>query len=224
MSIHHGIIFYLVLGLIGSVIVGIGEYMLHFNPNGPAGEIDMLLYTPLWRAHIGHFFALAGIPFYFAGYYGLLKLFRQSHELYAKLLFIFGFLSFLYGGIWISSRYFAAVVLQKTVDTPLYSLFHEVYADSYQILVWALRVLIVFASIFYVLSVKNDKTGLPKKLMLLNPILLLAVIISSLVWCKPLGVQIAPIAMNTTHFIFFSALIWFVHKTQSQARKHPASS
>ena len=39
--------FYLAVGLVGSIIVGIGEYLLHFNPSGPAGEIDMLLHVPL---------------------------------------------------------------------------------------------------------------------------------------------------------------------------------
>lgn len=205
---------YLYVGLIGSIIVGIGEYLLHFNPNGPDGEINILLHIPLWRAHIGHFFALIGTPFYFAGYYGLLKLFRSSHELYAKSLFIFGFFSFLYGGIWISSRYFAAVILQKTQGLPFYELFYDVYEDNYQILVWALRVFIIFVSIFYVLCIFKDKTGLPKKLAFFNPLLLLAITISSLWWFKPLGIQIAPIAMNITHFIFFGALIYYTRRTE----------
>ena len=105
--------FYLFIGVIASIIVGLGEYLLHFNPNGPAGEIDMLLHIPLERAKMGHFFSLVGIPLYFAGYWGLLKLFRSSNEFFAKLLFIAGMFSFTIGGIWLSSRYYGAVVLQR---------------------------------------------------------------------------------------------------------------
>ena len=200
---------YLAVGLVGSIIVGIGEYLLHFNPSGPAGEIDMLLHVPLDRARIGHFFSLVGIPLYFAGYYGLLKLFSDSHELYAKLLFISGILSFTFGGIWISSRYYAAVTLQKTVGDPLFQTFYASYDENYQVLVWALRVLILLVSLFYVLSILKNQIGLPKWLAALNPIVLLGIIISSLVWFKPLGVQIAPIAMNVTHFIFFGVLMMY---------------
>ena len=201
--------FYLIIGLLGAIIVGIGEYLLHFDPNGPAGEIGMLLHVPLDRARTGHFFSLAGIPFYFAGYYGLLKLFRNSHELYAKCLFVFGVLSFIYGAIWISSRYLAAVVLQGTLDTQLYPVFLSTYEENYQVLVWALRILVLLVSLFYVLSILKNNVGLPKWLAVLNPIVLLGIIMSSLYWFKPLGVQIAPIAMNVTHFIFFGLIILF---------------
>jgi len=200
---------YIFLGILGSIIVGIGEYLLHFHPLGPKGEIEMLLSVPLARAKIGHFIALVGIPFYFAGYHGLLKLFRSSHEVYAKLLFIFGILSFTFGGIWISSRYYAAVTLQKTLNTDFYQTFFSAYNESYQVLVWALRILIILVSLFYVLSILKNKIGIPKKLAIANPILLLILVISSLAWFKPLGVHIAPIAMNVTHFIFFSLIIMY---------------
>jgi len=62
----------LISGLIAAVIVGIGEYMLHFIPEGPEGEISMLFTVPLERAAIGHFIAVAGIPLYFSGYFGLM--------------------------------------------------------------------------------------------------------------------------------------------------------
>ena len=30
----------ILLGILGSVLVGIGEYLLHFLPEGPGGEVD----------------------------------------------------------------------------------------------------------------------------------------------------------------------------------------
>jgi hypothetical protein len=207
--------FYLSLGVIASILVGIGEYLLHFNPAGPAGEIDMLLNIPLKRGLAGHFFAIAGVPFYFAGYWGLLKLFRSSNELLAKLLFIFGTLSFSVGGVWISSRYLGAVILQKSHGTSDYEYFFAQYDEAYQILVWTLRVFIMFVSVLYILNILKNKIQMPKYLAIFNPIVILLAVFTTLVWARPIGVHIAPIAMNTTHFIFFLMLI-FCTKNESK--------
>jgi hypothetical protein len=201
--------FYILAGVFGSMLVGAGEYLLHFSPAGPAGEIDMLLNVPLASARVGHFLSIIGIPFYFAGYYGLLKLFKTSNQLFAKCLFIFGTLSFTVGGVWISSRYLGAVILQKTLNTPSYDYFFLEYEQNYQVLVWALRVLVALVSLFYILSILKNQIGIPKWMAFFNPIVLLGLVISTLFWAKPLGVHIAPIAMNTTHFIFFLLLLKF---------------
>ncbi|WP_339840888.1 DUF6796 family protein [uncultured Maribacter sp.] len=202
----------ILLGLLGSVLVGIGEYLLHFLPEGPSGEISMLEHVPLKRASIGHFFAVFGAPLYFTGYYGVREFFKKSNETLANMLMILGVLAFFIGGIWISSRYFGAEVLQRSQDTANYAFYLQSYEDHYQILVWALRVIIALLSVVYVLLIMKNKQGLPKWLAIFNPIILLIIIISSLVWFKPLGIHIAPIAMNVTHFIFFSILLFQLKK------------
>ena len=197
------------LGLIGSVIVGIGEYLLHFLPGGPGGEVSMLEHVPLQRASMGHFVSLLGIPFYFAGYYGLKEFFKKvSSVRYANLLFILGNLAFIFGSIWISSRYFAAEVLQRSKGTADHAFYLQSYEEHYQVLVWVLRIVIAALSISYIILILKNKNGIPKWLAIFNPIVLLLIIISSLVWFKPLGVHIAPIAMNVTHFIFFGLILW----------------
>ena len=203
----------LTLGIIGSIVVGIGEYLLHFLPDGPPGEISMLEYVPLERASKGHFLSIIGIPFYFAGYYGLKEFFKQaSNTSLAHLLYILGNLAFIFGGIWISSRYFGAVVLQTSQNTADYFFYLESYESHYQILVWALRIIILCLSIVYILLILKNQSGLPKWLIFVNPIFLLIAVISSLFWLKPLGIHIAPIAMNTTHFIFFSIILWVANR------------
>ena len=199
----------LILGLLGSILVGIGEYLLHFLPDGPPGEISMLEHVPLSRASKGHFFSIVGLPFYFAGYYGLKEFFKKySNASLANVLFVLGNLAFIFGGVWISSRYFGAEVLQRSQGTPDHAFYLKSYEDHYQILVWALRIVIAGLSIVYVLLIMKNDSGLPKWLAFLNPIVLLGIIISSLFWFKPLGVHIAPIAMNVTHFIFFGLILW----------------
>ena len=202
-------------GLLASILVGIGEFLIHFLPEGPTGEISMLYDVPLARASKGHFFAVYAAPLYFAGYYGLMRVFKSSNQFLATLLFILGVLSFAYGGVYVTSRYFAAEVLQRSMGTPDFEFYLASYEKHYQSTVWALRVAIFAVSVVYgMLVVKND-FGMPKWLAIFNPIVLLGLIISTLVWAKPLGVYIAPIAMNVTHFIFFGIILFQLNKQNS---------
>jgi len=203
----------LILGLLASVIVGVGEYLLHFLPTGPGGEVSMLNEVPLARASKGHFLVVFGAPLYFAGYYGLKNFFQKTSPRLANLLFILGLLAFSIGGVWVSSRYFGAEVLQRSYGTADYDFYLKSYEGHYQILVWALRIIVAAISITFITLILKNKQGLPKWLALFNPILILIVVISSLVWFNALGVHIAPIAMNVTHFIFFGMILLFLNKT-----------
>lgn len=197
----------LISGLIASVVVGIGEYLLHFIPGGPEGEVSMLFTVPLERAASGHFISLAGIPLYFSGYFGLMQVFRKTSEPLSIGLLISGFISFIVGAIWIGSRYFAAEVFQRSAGTPDFEFYLNSYEEHIQILVWVLRISIALVSIIYITLVLKNKDGLPKWLAAFNPIVILGIVISSLFWIKPVGVHIAPIAMNVTHFIFFGIVL-----------------
>ena len=90
------------LGVLASVLVGLGEFLIHFLPEGPEGEISMLYDVPLERASRGHFFAVYATPLYFAGYYGLMRFFKSTDQFLATLLFVLGVLSFSYGGVYLS--------------------------------------------------------------------------------------------------------------------------
>ncbi|MEE9372827.1 MAG: DUF6796 family protein [Saprospiraceae bacterium] len=197
----------LLIGMSATIIVGAGEYMLHYIPEGPKGEISMLENVPLKRASIGHFLVVFGAPFYFAGYYGLMKLFMANNSLLAGLLFITGVLSFSIGGVWVSSRYFAAEVLQKSSGTPDFSFYLQSYEYHYQVLIWALRILIGIVSVIFVILILTNQQGLNKWLAIANPIVLLALIMSLLILFKPLGIHVVPSAMNVAHFIFFGLLL-----------------
>lgn len=197
----------LLLGIIGAVLVGIGEWMLHYLPEGPGGEVSMLFEVPLARASKGHFLAIYAAPLYFAGYYGVMRIFSDTSYWLSRVLMVIGIYAFAVGGIWISSRYFGAAVFQTTTAPDALAFFSTSYDDHYQSIIWVLRISIALISIIYVYLIWTNKLGLPKWLAAFNPILLLVVVISSLVWFKPLGVHLAPAAMNVTHFVFFGMLL-----------------
>ena len=64
--------------MVAAILVGVGEYLLHFLAAGPGGEVSMLEDVPLGRASKGHFLVVLGAPFYFAGYYGLMCFFESQ--------------------------------------------------------------------------------------------------------------------------------------------------
>ena len=142
------------------------------------------------------------MPLYFAGYFGLLKWFRKSDEIFAKLLFSLGFLSFLFGGIWLSSRYFAALVLQTSRGSSSHDIFLTTYQNHYQVLVWLLRILILLVSICYVKIILTNNLGLPKWLVFINPVLILLLVFGTLFINPIAGSYIVPMAMNVAHFVF----------------------
>lgn len=197
----------LISGLIAAIIVGIGEYMLHFIPEGPDGEISMLFTVPLERAAMGHFIAVAGIPLYFSGYFGLMQVFRKTSEPLSIILLISGVVSFTVGGIWVASRYFAAEVFQHSAGTPDFEFYLTSYEEHVQVLVWALRIAIAFVSVIYIMLILKNTEGYPKWMVAFNPIVVLGIVISTLFLVRPIGVHIAPIAMNVTHFIFFGIVL-----------------
>ena len=200
------------IGILASILVGIGEFLIHFLPEGPTGEISMLYDVPLARASKGHFFAVYAAPLYFAGYYGLMRVFKSTNQTLATILFILGVLSFAYGGVYVTSRYFAAEVLQRSMGTPDFEFYLASYEKHYQSTVWALRVAILAVSVVYGMLVFKNDFGMPKWLAIFNPIVLLILVISTLAWAKPIGVYIAPIAMNVTHFIFFGIILFQLNK------------
>ncbi|MDA8692426.1 hypothetical protein N9L92_00075 [Saprospiraceae bacterium] len=206
----------LAVGILASIIVGAGEYMLHYLPGGPGGEISMLEKVPLGRASKGHFFAVAGAPLYFMGYYGMKTIFSKSSPILSKLLYVLGVLAFFVGGIWISSRYFAAEVLQRSLGTADHDFYLASYEVHYQSLVWALRIIISLLSVTYIVIILKNNLGIPKWVAIFNPIVLLAITISTLAWCMPIGEHLAPIAMNVTHFIFFGIMLYYSTKNKTK--------
>jgi len=96
------------LGLLASILVGAGEFFLHYSPQiiGHAANYQFFAYVPNNHLTIGHFLAVIGIPFYFIGYYHIYLMLANGNKTLAKMVFILGGLAFLVGGFWITSRAF----------------------------------------------------------------------------------------------------------------------
>ena len=55
------------LGLVGAILCGTGEFLLHFDPQARFSGYDFMADISDSRLTAGHFFAVVGVPLYFVG-------------------------------------------------------------------------------------------------------------------------------------------------------------
>jgi len=198
-----------ILGLIGAIGVGVGEFLLHYSPGGigyDGNNFNFFNQIPLSRLTLGHFVAVSFVPFYIAGYYHLYLVFKEDNPKTAKGIFALGVIAFMIGGMWISSRaqlgYLVHKIAEFPNDTALQSLI-EVYKNHAEILVKSLRIWVAAISVLFVIPILKGKTIYPKWMAIFNPIIILLSVLVIYKIAPSVGFIIGPIAMNVVHFIIF---------------------
>lgn len=199
------------LGLLGSIIVGMGEFFLHYSDHmvGHAANYAFFQYVPHDHLVLGHFLAVAGVPLYFLGYYHVYLMLQRGNQRLAWLVFALGILAFTVGGFWITSRAFLGTIvhLQGDITPSIYQTILDNYTLLSESLVQGLRIIILLLSIVFVMAILKGGTYYPKWMAAFNPIMLLIAVFAVYFALPALGQYIAPIAMNVVHFILFSLSI-----------------
>ncbi|MGJ8761010.1 DUF6796 family protein [Polaribacter sp. AHE13PA] len=205
-----------ILGILGSVLVGIGEFLLHFSPHiiGNADNYQFFQFVPKNSLITGHFLAVLGVPFYFLGYYHIYKMLEKGNKKLASIVFGLGILAFTIGGFWITSRAFLGTIvhLQNDIDTNIYQEILDNYTLISESLVQILRVIILLLSVFFSITILKGGTYYKKWMAIFNPIVLLISVFTLYFISPQIGKYIAPIAMNVVHFIVFSLSLYQLKK------------
>tara|TARA_R110002096_G_scaffold345818_1_gene539264 strand:- start:15843 stop:16511 length:669 start_codon:yes stop_codon:yes gene_type:complete len=203
------------LGLIASLIVGFGEYFLHYSPQilDNSANYEFFKFVSLQDLTIGHFLSVIGLPFYFAGYIHIYRMLRSGNETLARMVLAFGFMAFAVGGIWIGSRSSIGniVHLKESMDSTPYQKLLDHYTNHLEILVKALRIVIAILSIIFAITILKGGTFYKKWMSIFSPIviLILLVLIGKII--PSIGKHMLPILMNVTHFILFSLSLYQLH-------------
>ena len=201
-----------ILGLLASVLVGLGEYFLHYSPHilGHAEDYIFFKYVSLNNLSLGHILAITGLPFYFAGYIHIYQMLRSGNETLARVVLAIGFVAFTVGGVWIGSRASIGniVHLKSAIEPSVYQNLIDHYTNNMEILVQALRIIIALLSIMFTITILKRGTYYKKWMAIFSPIviLILLVIIGKIL--PSIGKHILPILMNVTHFILFSLSLY----------------
>lgn len=201
------------LGLAGSILVGIGEFLMHYNAVSYTSDIPygFMLHIQTSKMTIGHFLMVAFVPFYFFGYWHIYQALKPGGKKLALAVLVLGIYAFTVGGIWIGSRAHLGVLIhsQAASSTPdLFNALVHSYTLHMESLVQALRVFVFLLSLFFVIAILRGNTLYPKWMAFFNPILLLAIVFGLFFIIPTIGNYLVPTAMNVAHFVLFSVSIF----------------
>ena len=187
------------LGLIASVLVGLGEYFLHYSSEmlDHAQDYAFFKFVPLDNLTIGHFLAIIGLPFYFAGYIHIYRMLKSGNEALARTVLAIGFIAFAVGGIWIGSRASIGniVHLKDTMEATTYQNLLDHYTSHMEVLVQALRLVIATLSVVFAIAILKNGTYYKKWMAIFNPIVILILLVVIAKLLPVIGKHTLPILM-----------------------------
>lgn len=213
-------IIYAYAGILASIIVGIGEYLLHYSPHvfDKSESYWFFSYVSLANLTAGHFVAVTGIVFYYIGYIHIYQMLKKGNESLAKATLFLGLLAFTLGGLWIGSRSSIGHIthLKSQMNTEVYQALITHYDEHMEILVQGLRIVVLSLSITFAVTIIKGGTYYKKWMAIFNPIAILIVLVILGKLVPSLGKHFLPILMNVTHFILFALSIYQLNKYKNE--------
>lgn len=192
------------MGALGAVLVGTGEFMLHFDPLVRYGQgFDFFKGVTESQATTGHFFGVLGGPLYLVGVWHLHLMLRPANQLWAKLASLLMAYGFMIGAVWIGSRANVAFLVNAMSGNALASAL-GLYELRYESLLTLVRIAVLGFSVIFVWLIVGGRSAYPRWMAILNPILLIIASFIVFVIAPGIGKYLMPIALNVAFFIVFS--------------------
>jgi len=194
-----------IIGLLAAILVGLGEFLLHFDSLGRFAEESSYEYMKgisADRTSLGHFIAVLGSPLYLIGFWHLMKMLEPANKIVSRIAFFIMSYGIIVGATWIGSRAnISAIVNIQTIDDllPLISLYELRYENLLQVT----RLSVVAFSILFVGTILTGRTHYPKWFVLFNPILLLLSSFAIWFFIPAVGIYLMPIALNIAFGLLF---------------------
>lgn len=194
-----------IIGLIAAILVGTGEFLLHYDPQARFSEssYDFMLAASDKRQTIGHFFGVLGGPLYIVGCWHIYLMLKPANQKLAFIAFILAAYGFIIGGDWISSRAsIGAIVHLQQNGLEVESLI-QLYQQRYESLLTIVRMTTLALSVIFIGLTISGRTHFQKWHAIFSPILLLLGSFAVYVTIPAVGKFIMPIALNVAFGIFF---------------------
>ena len=200
-----------IIGLVAAVLVGTGEFLLHFDALGRFGEGGGYLFMQgisAQRTTIGHFLGVLGAPLYIIGFWHIMKMLEPANPLASRIAFAIMSYGIIVGVVWIGSRAGISTVVNSTSVTDSVS-FISLYELRYENLLQVTRLAVLFFSVIFIWLVLSGRSHYPRWMALFNPILL--ILASFAIWAvaPTVGVYLMPIALNVAFAVLFLLSIYF---------------
>jgi hypothetical protein len=197
-----------IIGWIGAVLCGTGEFLLHFDQQARFSGYDFMADISDSRLTAGHFFAVVGVPLYFVGMWHIAQMLKPAGEKLSRILFLIGSFGFLYGAMWMSSRASIGSLVhypELISDTNLV----ELYQLRSETLLQVIRVATLLISGIYIYMVLTGNSRYPKWMAATSPIVLLLLNFVVYLIAPSIGKFVMPIALNVGFSLFFLLSLFF---------------
>jgi len=193
------------LGLLASILVGIGEYLLHYDSLArfSAGGFEFMQGIGENRTNIGHFFGVFGATLYPVGCYHIYLMLRPANERAALAAFLISTFGFIVGAVWIGSRASVSALMQIP-ETPELTQLVRLYDLRYETLLNVTRITILILSVVFVWLVLTGRSYYQRWAAIFSPIVLIVFSFVVYLLHPPIGKHLMPIALNVAFFIFFT--------------------
>lgn len=214
-----------IAGLIAAGLVGIGEYLLHYDALArfTDGGYDFMKGIAESRTTIGHFLGVFGATLYPIGCYHIYLMLRPANSRWAYGGFLLGTFGFMVGVVWIGSRASISALMQLPESAEVLALV-ELYDLRYETLLQVIRITTLLLSIIIIWLCATGRSHYPRWMGIFNPILLIIANFILFALVPSIGKHSMPIALNVAFFIFFMLSLFFSFKAQREELSREDSS
>jgi len=162
------------LGLLAALLVGVGEYLLHYDPLArfADGGFGFMQGIGEQRTSIGHFFGVFGATLYPIGCYHIYLMLRPANERAAFSAFLVGAFGFIVGAVWIGSRASVSALMQIP-ETPEVSMLVELYELRYETLLNVTRLTTLVLSVIFIWLTLTGRSNYRRWMAIFSPIVLI---------------------------------------------------
>jgi len=201
-----------VIGLLGALLTGAGEFILHFDMLARFDvEYEFLGDISEQRSNVGHFVAVLGAPLYLIGCWHIRLMLKPASDRWSLAAFLVMAYGFAVGIVWIGSRASISALVNMPVSTDMLHLI-DLYNFRYETLLQVIRIAVLVLSIIFVALVVRGRSHYPRWVAALNPILLIVTSFVVFALAPTIGKYLMPIALNVAFLILFSASIAIANK------------
>lgn len=205
------------IGLLAALLVGTGEYVLHYDPLGrfSEGSYDFMIGIGDNRSTVGHFFGVFGATLYPVGCYHIYLMLQPASRHWAFIAFLVGAFGFIVGTVWIGSRASVSALVQMPPSEMIDHLI-ALYEIRYETLLQVIRLTTLILSTIMVWLTLGGRSHYPRWMAVFNPILLIILNFLLFMLMPVVGKHSMPIALNVAFFIFFLLSVLIAIRTQGK--------
>ncbi len=198
-------------GLIGAVLVGTGEFLMHFDAlarYSPDLGYQFMSGISEDRLSAGHFFAVLGLPFYILGCWHMYLMLRPANKKLAQATLLVAAYGFIVGAVWIGSRAQIGSIFHLTEAGINRQTLISLYELRYESLLTITRFTTLLLSLSFIYLSLTGKTYYRKWAVFFNPILWIIICFLIFLAVPSIGKYLMPIALNVAFMVFFTMSIW----------------